>query len=142
MAVSVCSVASLCLFDIFLNIIYKLALKVSRTVKLFLLAVYLRKTRNVSFFYVFQIYQHLRYYTSPSEQRWIVRILFIVPIYAFDSWLSLMFFRDNYYIYFDSIRDWYEGNQFLLTLFEMFINLIGYVILKHIFSSYDQTIKA
>ncbi|XP_055933008.1 transmembrane protein 184B-like [Argiope bruennichi] len=56
-----------------------------------------------------QIYKHLRFYTSPSEQRWIVRILFIVPIYAFDSWLSLLFFRDNYYIYFDSIRDWYEA---------------------------------
>uniref|UniRef100_A0A2R5L8T1 Putative seven transmembrane receptor n=2 Tax=Ornithodoros turicata TaxID=34597 RepID=A0A2R5L8T1_9ACAR len=56
-----------------------------------------------------QIYQHLRYYTLPTEQRWIVRILFIVPIYAFDSWLSLLFFRENYYIYFNSVRDWYEA---------------------------------
>lgn len=56
-----------------------------------------------------QIYHHLRYYACPSEQRWIVRILFIVPIYAFDSWLSLLFFHNNYYIYFDSIRDWYEA---------------------------------
>ncbi|CAG2164154.1 unnamed protein product, partial [Oppiella nova] len=37
------------------------------------------------------------------------RILFIVPIYALDSWLSLLFFRDNYYVYFDSVRDWYEA---------------------------------
>ncbi|XP_031559040.1 transmembrane protein 184B-like [Actinia tenebrosa] len=56
-----------------------------------------------------QIYQHLSYYTNPSEQRWIVRILFIVPIYAFDSWLSLMFFEQSYYVYFDSIRDCYEA---------------------------------
>lgn len=56
-----------------------------------------------------QIYQHLRFYTLPTEQRWIVRILFIVPIYAFDSWLSLLFFRENYYIYFNSVRDWYEA---------------------------------
>lgn len=57
-----------------------------------------------------QIYLHLRYYTCPSEQRWIVRILFIVPIYAFDSWLSLMFFsRENFYVYFNSIRDCYEA---------------------------------
>ncbi|XP_013775847.1 transmembrane protein 184B-like [Limulus polyphemus] len=56
-----------------------------------------------------QIYQHLRYYTCPTEQRWIVRILFIVPIYAFDSWLSLLFFHDSFYIYFDSVRDWYEA---------------------------------
>lgn len=57
-----------------------------------------------------QIYQHLRYYTNPSEQRWIVRILFIVPIYGFDSWLSLLFFNsDSYYVYFDTIRDCYEA---------------------------------
>lgn len=45
----------------------------------------------------------------PSEQKYIVRILFIVPIYALDCWLSLLFFKDNYYVYFDSIRDWYEA---------------------------------
>ncbi|KAL0179637.1 hypothetical protein M9458_025079, partial [Cirrhinus mrigala] len=50
-----------------------------------------------------QIYMHLRYYSSPKEQRHIVRILFIVPIYAFDSWLSLLFFtNDQYYVYFDT----------------------------------------
>ena len=59
--------------------------------------------------FYWQIYQHLKYYTNPSEQRWIVRILFIVPIYAFDSWLSLLFFEQSYYVYFDSIRDCYEG---------------------------------
>ncbi|KAL3876168.1 hypothetical protein ACJMK2_034040 [Sinanodonta woodiana] len=59
---------------------------------------------------VYQIYLHLRYYTCPNEQRWIVRILFIVPIYSFDSFLSLMFFNnDNYYVYFDSLRDCYEA---------------------------------
>uniref|UniRef100_T1J1S8 Transmembrane protein 184B n=1 Tax=Strigamia maritima TaxID=126957 RepID=T1J1S8_STRMM len=58
----------------------------------------------------YQIYQYLRYYTNPAEQRWIVRILFIVPIYGFDSWLSLLFFRnDSYYIYFDTVRDCYEA---------------------------------
>uniref|UniRef100_A0A3P9IYD3 Transmembrane protein 184bb n=1 Tax=Oryzias latipes TaxID=8090 RepID=A0A3P9IYD3_ORYLA len=57
-----------------------------------------------------QIYMHLRFYSSPREQRHIVRILFIVPIYAFDSWLSLLFFtNDQYYVYFDTIRDCYEA---------------------------------
>jgi len=57
-----------------------------------------------------QIYQYLRYYTNPAEQRWIVRILFIVPIYAFESWLSLLFFRGNsYYVYFNAVRDCYEA---------------------------------
>ncbi|XP_033121482.1 transmembrane protein 184B-like isoform X2 [Anneissia japonica] len=57
-----------------------------------------------------QIYMHLRHYTCPGEQRWIVRILFIVPIYAFESWLSLLFFsKDHYYVYFGTIRDCYEA---------------------------------
>ena len=60
--------------------------------------------------FLVQIYQYLRYYTNPAEQRWIVRILFIVPVYAFESWLSLLFFKyDNYYVYFNAVRDCYEG---------------------------------
>ncbi len=60
----------------------------------------------------FQIYVHLRFYSCPNEQRWIVRILFIVPIYSFDSWLSLLFFdHDDYYIYFNTVRDCYEGKR-------------------------------
>lgn len=61
---------------------------------------------------------HLRFYSSPREQRHIVRILFIVPIYAFDSWLSLLFFtNDQYYVYFDTVRDCYEGKKMRLSLF-------------------------
>ncbi|KAI8423299.1 hypothetical protein MSG28_014321 [Choristoneura fumiferana] len=56
------------------------------------------------------IYQHLRWYMNPSEQRWIVRILFIVPIYGCYSWISLLFFNGNsYYVYFFTVRDCYEG---------------------------------
>lgn len=57
-----------------------------------------------------QIYQHLRWYTNPQEQRWIVRILFIVPIYATYSWISLLFFNsESVYIYFFTVRDCYEA---------------------------------
>ncbi|XP_045140289.1 transmembrane protein 184A [Echinops telfairi] len=57
-----------------------------------------------------QIYLHLRSYTVPHEQRYIIRLLFIVPIYAVDSWLSLLLLGDHqYYVYFDSVRDCYEG---------------------------------
>ncbi|XP_059717396.1 transmembrane protein 184A isoform X1 [Haemorhous mexicanus] len=56
-----------------------------------------------------QIYTHLRNYTIPKEQRYIIRILFIVPVYAFDSWLSLLLLGSHqYYVYFDSVRDCYE----------------------------------
>nr|CAD7459013.1 unnamed protein product [Timema tahoe] len=61
-----------------------------------------------------KIYQHLRWYTNPAEQRWIVRILFIVPIYAFYSWVSLLFFNsESYYVYFFTVRDCYEGSYIL-----------------------------
>ncbi|XP_069784432.1 transmembrane protein 184A isoform X2 [Narcine bancroftii] len=57
-----------------------------------------------------QIYLHLRHYSKPNEQRYILRILFIVPIYSFDSWLSLLLIsNDQYYVYFDSVRDCYEA---------------------------------
>ncbi|KAG9476976.1 hypothetical protein GDO78_002388, partial [Eleutherodactylus coqui] len=69
-----------------------------------------------------QIYLHLRNYTIPNEQRYIIRILFIVPIYAFDSWLSLLLIgNDQYYVYFDSVRDCYEAfviYSFLSLCFE------------------------
>ena len=65
---------------------------------------------HFTMFTLLQIYTHIRYYSCPNEQRWIVRILFIVPIYSFDSWLSLLFINnDQYYVYFDSVRDCYEG---------------------------------
>ncbi|XP_018412611.1 PREDICTED: transmembrane protein 184A [Nanorana parkeri] len=69
-----------------------------------------------------QIYIHLRNYTIPNEQRYIIRILFIVPIYSFDSWLSLLLIgNDQYYVYFDSVRDCYEAfviYSFLSLCFE------------------------
>jgi len=37
------------------------------------------------------IWQHLKNYTEPNLQRPIVRIIFIVPIYAIDSLVSLVF---------------------------------------------------
>uniref|UniRef100_A0A1I8HLB1 Transmembrane protein n=1 Tax=Macrostomum lignano TaxID=282301 RepID=A0A1I8HLB1_9PLAT len=58
----------------------------------------------------YQIYEHLRDYSCPAEQRWIVRILFIVPIYALSSFISLMFFtKNNMFVYLDSLRDVYEA---------------------------------
>jgi len=55
------------------------------------------------------IYMHLKFSTMPSEQRYIVRILFIVPMFGFDSWLSLLYVKQDIYVYFDAIKDWYEA---------------------------------
>lgn len=55
----------------------------------------------------FQIFQHLRYYSVPEKQLWIVRILFIVPVYGLCSWLGLLFPYAS--VYFDAIRSCYEA---------------------------------
>ena len=37
------------------------------------------------------VYLHLKHYHMASRQRYIIRIVMMVPIYAVDSWLSLIF---------------------------------------------------
>ncbi|MFQ6661011.1 hypothetical protein Gotur_029317 [Gossypium turneri] len=56
---------------------------------------------------VLHIYRHLLNYTEPIFQRYIVRIIFMVPIYALMSFLSLVLPRSS--IYFNSIREGYEA---------------------------------
>ncbi|CAM6124832.1 unnamed protein product [Calypogeia fissa] len=53
------------------------------------------------------ILNHLRNYTEPTYQRYTVRIIFMVPIYAAMSFLSLVLPEKS--IYFDSFRDIYEA---------------------------------
>ena len=53
------------------------------------------------------IYQHLRFWSDAPRQKWIVRILIMVPIYSVDSWFSLRFNAVSTYL--NLIRDAYEG---------------------------------
>ncbi|XP_027937842.1 transmembrane protein 184B-like [Vigna unguiculata] len=53
------------------------------------------------------IYKHLLNYTEPTYQRFIVRIVFMVPVYALMSFLSLVLPVGS--IYFNSIREIYEA---------------------------------
>ncbi|EGG18954.1 transmembrane protein [Cavenderia fasciculata] len=53
------------------------------------------------------IYKHLKYYTQPDHQRYIVRIVFMIPIYAIYSLLSLIL--HSYQTYFALFRDCYEA---------------------------------
>ena len=50
---------------------------------------------------------HLSRYTQPAHQRYIIRILFMVPLYAVCSWVSLL--DRSAGIYLDTIRDCYES---------------------------------
>ncbi|CAI0448145.1 unnamed protein product [Linum tenue] len=53
------------------------------------------------------IFQHLRSYTNPSEQKWIVAVLFMVPVYATESLLSL--WNHKLSLACDILRNCYEA---------------------------------
>lgn len=56
---------------------------------------------------ILHIYRHLLNYTEPIFQRYIVRIILMVPVYALMSFLSLVLPQSS--IYFNSIREVYEA---------------------------------
>ncbi|CAN6469571.1 unnamed protein product [Victoria cruziana] len=56
---------------------------------------------------VWHIYRHLLNYTEPTYQRYIVRIIFMVPVYALMSFMSLVL--NDKSIYFNSLREVYEA---------------------------------
>ncbi|SJX64304.1 uncharacterized protein SRS1_14952 [Sporisorium reilianum f. sp. reilianum] len=53
------------------------------------------------------IWKHLTYYTCPQQQRHIVRLLIMVPIYAIVSFMSYLFYEQA--LYYQTIRDCYEA---------------------------------
>ena len=53
------------------------------------------------------VYLHLTHWYMPQVQKYVVRILWMVPLYAVQSWLSLRFHSSRIYI--DTIRDFYEA---------------------------------
>ncbi|KAF9162082.1 hypothetical protein DFQ26_003880 [Actinomortierella ambigua] len=67
------------------------------------------------------IYRHCQYYTNPNQQRYIVRILLMVPIYATTSWFSYVYVRES--VYYESIRTLYEA--FVVASF--FILMLQYL---------------
>lgn len=56
---------------------------------------------------LFLITMHATHYLKPYEQRHIIRILFMVPVYAAVSLLSYYYY--NHSVYFEVIRDCYEA---------------------------------
>ncbi|XP_022324788.2 transmembrane protein 184C-like [Crassostrea virginica] len=53
------------------------------------------------------ILQHLVNFTQPNLQRYIIRILWMVPIYALNAWFALRF--PSAAIYLDTMRECYEA---------------------------------
>ncbi|KAK2449821.1 hypothetical protein P8452_13540 [Trifolium repens] len=56
---------------------------------------------------IFLIFQHLRSYTNPSEQKWIVAVISMVPIYATESIISLS--NPKLSLACDILRNYYEA---------------------------------
>ncbi|KAL1889315.1 hypothetical protein Sste5346_008970 [Sporothrix stenoceras] len=56
---------------------------------------------------LYLIWMHALHYTKPKEQRHIIRILFMVPVYAAAAFLALRFYWHS--IYFQVISDCYEA---------------------------------
>lgn len=75
------------------------------------------------------ILQHLIYYTQPELQKYIIRILWMVPIYSFDSWFAI--FKPSYAIYFDTVRQCYEA----YVIYNFLIYLLNYLTREYELSS-------
>eukprot|EP01113_Clastostelium_recurvatum_P015403 TRINITY_DN1857_c0_g1_i4.p1 TRINITY_DN1857_c0_g1~~TRINITY_DN1857_c0_g1_i4.p1 ORF type:complete len:382 (-),score=57.21 TRINITY_DN1857_c0_g1_i4:38-1183(-) len=67
------------------------------------------------------VYAHLRNYNAPDQQRYIVRILFMVPIYSVASWLSLRYYWLS--VFFDLVRDCYEA----VVVYSLFLLMVEYM---------------
>jgi len=66
---------------------------------------------------IYGILMHLSNYYQPNVQCYVVRILWMVPIYSIESWLCLRF--KEYAIYIETLRDVYES--FVLYCFLQFL---------------------
>lgn len=64
---------------------------------------------------------HLEHYNQPKLQIRVIRILWMVPIYAVDSWLSLRFKDARFYI--DPLRECYEA----YVIYNFFMYLVAYL---------------
>lgn len=71
---------------------------------------------------MYGIVMHLANYNQPNVQAYVVRILWMVPIYSMESWLCLRFHR--YAIYIETLRDLYES-YVLYCFLQFLIQVLG-----------------
>lgn len=70
---------------------------------------------------VYEIAMNLEYYNCPRLQIRVVRILWMVPIYAVNSWLCLRFKDASFYI--DPVRECYES----FVIYNFYMYLVTYL---------------
>ena len=71
---------------------------------------------------LYLIIQHLSHWYMPSVQKYVVRIIWMVPIYSIESWLSLRF--REFAVYIETIRECYEAYVIYSFLYYL-IALVG-----------------
>ncbi|KAK8991508.1 hypothetical protein V6N11_062519 [Hibiscus sabdariffa] len=71
---------------------------------------------------LFLVLQHLRSYTNPAEQKWIVAIVFMVPVYATESMILKTFcallalLLEVFGVYGDGEFKWYYGYPYITVV--------------------------
>lgn len=68
-----------------------------------------------------EIIQHVIHFTEPKLQKHIIRILWMVPIYAINAWLGLVYPEQAVYV--DSARECYEA----YVIYNFMIYLLNYL---------------
>jgi hypothetical protein len=71
---------------------------------------------------MYGIVMHLANYNQPNVQNYVVRILWMVPIYSIESWLCLRY--KDYAIYIETLRDCYES-YVLYSFLQFLIQVLG-----------------
>eukprot|EP00934_Nitzschia_sp_Nitz4_P002162 Nitzschia sp. Nitz4//scaffold9_size221794//163764//166205//NITZ4_001370-RA/size221794-snap-gene-0.109-mRNA-1//1//CDS//3329561073//2162//frame0 len=71
---------------------------------------------------MYGIVLHLANYNQPNVQVYVVRILWMVPIYSVESWLCLRY--KDYAIYIETLRDVYES-YVLYSFLQFLIQVLG-----------------
>ncbi|KAI9788539.1 MAG: hypothetical protein M1833_002912 [Piccolia ochrophora] len=68
------------------------------------------------------VFMHATHYSRPFEQKHIMRVLFMVPIYSIVSFLSFMFYRN--FIYYQVLMECYEAFA-IASFFTLLCHYIG-----------------
>lgn len=71
---------------------------------------------------MYGIVTHLANYNQPQIQVYVVRILWMVPIYSIESWLAMRFHKQAIYI--ETLRDLYES-YVLYSFLQFLIQVLG-----------------
>ncbi|XP_073824329.1 transmembrane protein 184C isoform X3 [Musca autumnalis] len=70
---------------------------------------------------IWHIIQHVIHFTKPILQKHIIRVLWMVPIYALNAWIGLFFPKHSIYV--DSLRECYEA----YVIYNFMVYLLNYL---------------